>query len=283
MVDTSAAAAGGRLVLVATPIGNLEDLSPRAARMLRDADLVAAEDTRHSRVLLDHAGSSVPMTSYHEHNEASRTGPLLDRVAQGETIVLITDAGTPALADPGFKLVREARERGLTVEAVPGPAAALQALVLSGLPTDRFAFEGFLPRKASARGRRLRELADDPRTLIFYVAPHRAADDLTAMAELLGDRQAALARELTKLHEEVWWADLPELARRATADGVRGEVTVVVAGASPPAPPSAPQLAARVQDLVATGVARKEAIAEVATATGAPKREVYQAVLDARG
>lgn len=269
-------------MLVATPIGNLEDLSPRAARMLREADLVAVEDTRRSRVLLDHAGSTAPMTSYHEHNEMARTTPLLDRVADGETIVLITDAGTPALADPGFRLVREARERGLAVEAVPGAAAVLQALVLSGLPTDRFTFEGFLPRKASARARRLRELAEDPRTLVFYVAPHRAAEDLAAMAELFGDRQAALAREMTKLHEEVWWAELPELARRAGADGIRGEVTVVVAGAPPPVPPSAPQLAARVSELVAAGADRKAAIAEVAAATGSPKRDVYQAVLDAR-
>ncbi|MBA2528537.1 MAG: 16S rRNA (cytidine(1402)-2'-O)-methyltransferase, partial [Euzebyales bacterium] len=206
---------GGRLVLVATPIGNLGDLSSRAAEALTGADLVAAEDTRRTRVLLDHVGASVPVTSYHDHNEAARTGPLLDRVEAGDTVVVVTDAGTPGLADPGFRLVREAVERGLVVEAVPGPTAMVQALLLSGLPLDRFAFEGFLPRKPGARSRRLAELAADPRTLVFYVAPHRAAEDLAAMASAFGDRPAALARELTKLHEEVWRGGLAALANRA--------------------------------------------------------------------
>lgn len=276
---------GGRLVLVATPIGNLDDLSPRAARALAHADLVAAEDTRRSRTLLERAGARTAMVSYHDHNEQARTPELLDRVAAGETVALVTDAGTPGLADPGFRLVRAAIERGLRVEAVPGPAAALQALVLSGLPMDRFAFEGFLPRRAGARARRLAELAGDPRTLVFYVAPHRAADDLAAMAEALGDRPAALGRELTKLHEEVWRAGLGGLAARARAEGVRGEVTVVVAGAArgPAASPEPAALVARVRDLIATGLTRKDAIARVAQAAGVRKRDVYQAVTDAAG
>jgi 16S rRNA (cytidine1402-2'-O)-methyltransferase len=271
----------GRLVLVATPIGNLGDLSPRAAEALASADVVAAEDTRRTRILLDHIGVRVELVSYHDHNERARTGPLLDRVAAGQVVVLATDAGTPGLADPGFRLVRAAHERGLEVDAIPGPAAALQALVLSGLPMDRFAFEGFLPRKAGARARRLGELAADPRTLVFYVAPHRAHDDLAAMAEALGaDRPAALARELTKLHQEVWRGPLAELAARA-AEGVRGEVTVVVGGApAPQGPPDAAGLAERVRELVAAGEPRKAAIARVAQTTGLPKREVYQAVLD---
>lgn len=271
---------GGRLVLVATPIGNLEDLSPRAARALAEADLIAAEDTRRSRILLDHIGVAVPMISVHDHNEARRAGPLLDRVAAGETVVVVTDAGTPGLADPGFVLVREARARGLTVEAVPGPAAALQALVLSGLPMDRFAFEGFLPRKAGARARRVAELAADPRTLVFYLAPHRAADDLDVLADTFGDRPAVLARELTKLHEEVWEGSLPELASRARG-GIRGEVTLVVAGAPPATPDTDPRvLAAQVADLIALGMDKRAATAAVAEAAGVPKRAVYQAVLD---
>jgi len=272
----------GRLVLVATPIGNLADLSPRAVRALADADVVAAEDTRHTRVLLDHAGVRVPLVSYHDHNEDSRTGPLLDRVAAGETVAVVTDAGTPGLADPGFRLVREAVERGLAVEAVPGPAAALQALVLSGLPMDRFAFEGFLPRRAGPRERRLGELAEDPRTLVFYVAPHRAVADLAAMAAAFGPRPAALARELTKLHEEVWRGPLPALAERASAGGVRGEVTVVVAGAPAAPPPGPADLAERVRSLIAAGSDKKEATARVAQATGTPRRVVYQALLDHR-
>jgi 16S rRNA (cytidine1402-2'-O)-methyltransferase len=220
----------GRLVLVATPIGNLDDLSARAAQALQEADVVAAEDTRRSRRLLDHVGARPgALVSHHEHNEDRRIPELLDRVAAGETVVVVTDAGTPGVADPGFRLVRAAVERGIAVEAVPGPSAVLHALVVSGLPTDRFAFEGFLPRKTGARGRRLAELADDPRTLILYISPHRAAKELAAAAEAFGDRPAALCRELTKLHEEVWRGTARELAERA-ADGVRGELTLVVAG-----------------------------------------------------
>ncbi|MGH8883825.1 MAG: 16S rRNA (cytidine(1402)-2'-O)-methyltransferase [Egibacteraceae bacterium] len=270
----------GRLVLVATPIGNLADLSPRAVSVLAGADVIAAEDTRRTRVLLDHAGVSGTLVSYHDHNEDARTGPLLDRVEAGETVAVVTDAGTPGLADPGFRLVREAVERGLRVEAVPGPAAVVQALVLSGLPLDRFVFEGFLPRKAGACARRLAELVADPRTLVFYVTPHRAAADLEAMAAALGDRPAALCRELTKLHEEVWRGRLPELAARAAADGVRGEITLVVGGA-PPAPPASltdADLLDRVRALLATGLDRKAAITRVAEAAGVPKRRVYAAV-----
>jgi len=271
----------GRLVLVATPIGNLGDLSPRAGKALAEADLVAAEDTRRTRTLLDHVGARPPMTSYHEHNEAAKSGELLDRVAAGETVVLVSDAGTPGVADPGFVLVRAALERGLAVEFVPGPSAVIAALVLSGLPTDRFVFEGFLPRKAAARDRRLAEIGDDPRTLVFYVAPHRAAQELQAMAAVLGPRRAAVAREMTKLHEEVWRGALPSLAERAAAGPVRGELTVVVAGASQDrvAAPSADELRERVLALIAAGVDRKEAIARVAEAAGLSRRTVYGATV----
>lgn len=272
----------GRLVLVGTPIGNLGDLSPRAADALATADVVAAEDTRKARFLLDRIPAKPPVESYHEHNEDRRTGPLLDRVAAGDVVAVMTDAGTPGISDPGYRLVAEAVARGLTVEAIPGPVAAVQALVLSGLPTDRFAFEGFLPRKAAARRARLEEVVGDRRTLVYYVSPHRAVADLEAMADVLGDREAVLARELTKLHEELWRGRLSDLARRA-ADGVRGEATVVVAGAADErgAPADDTELAERVRTLIATGVAKKQAIADVASAAGVPKKKVYQAVLDA--
>jgi len=274
--------AGGRLVVVGTPIGNLDDLSPRAAAALAAADLVAAEDTRRSRVLLERAGVRKPMVSYHDHNEAARTPELVARVAAGETVVLVTDAGTPGLADPGYRLVRAAVERGLVVESVPGPSAAVQALVVSGLPMDRFCFEGFLPRKAGARAQALAALADEPRTLVFYVTPHRAADDLAAMAAAFGPRPAALARELTKRHEEVWRGPLPELAARA-AQGVRGELTLVVAGAPARSAeePEPADLAERVRALIAAGEDKKGAIGRVAATTGVSRRAVYQAVLDA--
>lgn len=273
----------GRLILVATPIGNLDDLSPRAAAVLAEADTIAAEDTRHSRTLLERVGSRARMRSYHDHNEDARIPELLDRVAAGETVAVVTDAGTPGLADPGFALVRAAVERGLRVEAVPGPTAALTALVLSGLPMDRFAFEGFLPRKAGPRDRRLTELAADPRTLVFYLAPHRAADELAAMATAFGERPAALARELTKRYEEVWRDTLPELAERASGERIRGEVTLVVAGApaEPAEAPDAEELVERVRDLVASGESKRDAIARVARLTGVARRDVYQAVIDA--
>ena len=274
---------GGRLVVVATPIGNLGDLPPRAAAALREADLVAAEDTRRTRTLLDHVGANTAMTSYHEHNERDRSNSLLDRVAAGETVVLVSDAGTPGMADPGFRLVHEAVARGLAVAGVPGPNAAIHALVLSGLPLDRFAFEGFLPRKAGARAQRLAELAADPRTLIFYVAPHRAAEDLAAMAEAFGDRPAAVARELTKLYEEVLRGSLFELATRADREGIRGEVTVVVGGAPEASAPATAEVVAEVDALVAAGTSRKDAVATVAGAHGLSRRAVYQAVIDAGG
>lgn len=267
-------------MLVGTPIGNLGDLSPRAADALRQAHVVAAEDTRRTRVLLDHIGATVPLTALHEHNEDARTPALLDRVEAGEVVVLVTDAGTPGISDPGFVVVRAARARGLEVDAVPGPAAAVQALVLSGLPTDRFAFEGFLPRRAGARARRLAALADDERTLVFYVAPHRAAEDLAAMAAAVGDeREAALARELTKLHQEVRTGPVGVLAAAVAEHGVRGEVTVVLAGAPAPAPPDLAALGAEVARRVAQGERRRDVAGAVAAAAGASRNEVYEASL----
>jgi 16S rRNA (cytidine1402-2'-O)-methyltransferase len=274
----------GRLVVVATPIGNLGDLSPRAATALRDADLVLAEDTRHTGRLLQHVGADTPQRSYHEHNERERVDEVLDLLRGGATVVLVSDAGTPGVSDPGYRLAAACGAEGIAVEAVPGPSAALHALVVSGLPTDRFTFEGFLPRKGSARRDRLAELGREPRTMVLFVSPHRADADLRDLSGALGgERPAAVCRELTKLHEEVRRGSLADLAADAAEHGLRGEVTVVVGGApaEPDVRPDDDELVARVRALIATGTPKKAAIAEVAAAAGIPKREVYQAVVDA--
>jgi 16S rRNA (cytidine1402-2'-O)-methyltransferase len=273
----------GALVVVATPIGNLGDLPPRAAEELRGADLVVAEDTRRTGRLLAHVEARTPQLSYHEHNERERADEVVARIRAGERVVLVSDAGTPSVSDPGYRLVAACAGAGLRVEAVPGPSAALHALVVSGLPTDRFTFEGFLPRRGAARRARLDALAHEPRTMLLFVSPHRAAADLLDLAEALGpDRPAALGRELTKLHEEVLRGSLTELAAQA-AERIRGEVTLVIGGAPDEAPAvvGPDELAARVRTLVATGLSKKAAIAEVAVAAGVPKRAVYQAVVDA--
>jgi 16S rRNA (cytidine1402-2'-O)-methyltransferase len=273
----------GTLRVVATPIGNLGDLSPRAAAALRDADLVLAEDTRRTGKLLRHVGSDTPQLSLHEHNERERVDQVLDRLRSGAAVVLVSDAGTPAVSDPGYRLLAACVAAGMRVEPIPGPSAALAALVASGLPTDRVAFEGFLPRKGAARRRRLQELATEPRTIVLFVSPHRAAADLVDLATALGaDRPAAVARELTKLHEQTLHGPLGELAERAS-DGLRGEVTVVIAGAEPPETSARTDadLVREVQTLGAEGATKKDAIAEVAARSGVPKREVYQAVVDA--
>lgn len=277
--------AGGRVVLVATPIGNLDDLSPRARAALEAADVVAAEDTRHTGRLLAHLGVDADQVSYHDHNEAERAGWLVERAAAGETVAVVSDAGTPAVADPGLEVVRAAAAVGVPVEAVPGPSALLQALVLSGLPTDRFAFEGFLPRKAGARRRRLAELAGERRTLVWYVAPHRAADELADAADALGrDRPAALARELTKRFEEVRREPLGALAEQAAAERLRGELTLVVAGAPEPSADDVDldSLVAEVQRRQAAGEPMGQAVRAVAAEHGARRRALYEAVLAAR-
>lgn len=274
----------GVLLVVATPIGNLGDLSPRAAAALRDADLVLAEDTRRTGRLLAHVGADTPQWSLHEHNERDRAEAVVQRLRAGETVVLVSDAGTPSVSDPGYRLVGACIAAGIEVLAVPGPSAVLHALVTSGLPTDRFAFDGFLPRSGAARRRRLDEVAAEARTVVLFLSPHRAAADLRDLAATCGDdRRAALARELTKLHEETRRGTLGELAALVDADGVRGELTLVVGGAVPPlvdaASVGSADLAAMVGALEADGTPRKEAIAAVARDLGLPKREVYAAVV----
>jgi 16S rRNA (cytidine1402-2'-O)-methyltransferase len=275
------------LVLAGTPIGDLADAPPRLAAELVRADIVAAEDTRRLRRLTEALGvrTTGRVVSYFEGNEAARTGELADQLAGGARVLLITDAGMPSVSDPGYRLVAAAVERAVPVTAVPGPSAVLTALAVSGLPVDRFCFEGFLPRKAGERAARLREAAGEPRTLVFFEAPHRLAATLAAMAEIFGPgRRAAVCRELTKTYEEVRRGPLAELATWAEP-GVRGEITVVVEGARPdPAQrPDAAELvrrvAAREEEL---GERRKEAIAEVAREAGMPKREVFDALVAAK-
>ncbi|TFI29533.1 16S rRNA (cytidine(1402)-2'-O)-methyltransferase [Streptomyces sp. 4R-3d] len=282
---TDPAAPTGVLVLAGTPIGDTSDAPPRLAAELVAADVVAAEDTRRLRRLtqaLD-VQTTGRVVSYFEGNESARTPELVEALAGGARVLLVTDAGMPSVSDPGYRLVAAAVERDIKVTAVPGPSAVLTALALSGLPVDRFCFEGFLPRKAGERLGRLREVADERRTLVYFEAPHRLDDTLAAMAEVFGaDRRAAVCRELTKTYEEVKRGGLGELAVWA-ADGVRGEITVVVEGAPERAPVTDPgELVRRVLVREEAGERRKEAIAAVAIEAGVPKREVFDAVVAAK-
>jgi 16S rRNA (cytidine1402-2'-O)-methyltransferase len=273
----------GTLYIVATPIGNLEDLTFRALRVLKEVDLVAAEDTRHSRKLFSHYGIATPLTPYHEHNEERKTAELLELLRQGRNIALITDAGTPAVADPGYRLVRACREAGLPVAAVPGPAAVTTALSVAGLPTDRFAFEGFLPSRAGARREKLRALRHEARTVALYETPHRLVAALRDVVEELGaEREVAVVRELTKLHEEVVRGGAGQvLADFAGRDQVRGEIVLLLAPAAEPE--------AAVQDvpqalrlLLEDGVPLRQAVKQVAKASGQPGDEVYRQALEIR-
>ncbi|MGV9878975.1 16S rRNA (cytidine(1402)-2'-O)-methyltransferase [Streptomyces sp. NPDC003006] len=273
-------------MLAGTPIGDVADAPPRLATELASADVVAAEDTRRLRRLTQALGVQVGgrVVSYFEGNETARTPELVEALAGGARVLLVTDAGMPSVSDPGYRLVAAAVERDIKVTAVPGPSAVLTALALSGLPVDRFCFEGFLPRKAGERLSRLKEVAEDRRTLVYFEAPHRIDDTLTAMAEAFGDeRRAAVCRELTKTYEEVKRGSLKDLAEWA-ADGVRGEITVVVEGApEKSAGELGPdELVRRVRVREEAGERRKEAIAAVAADAGVPKREVFDAVVAAK-
>jgi 16S rRNA (cytidine1402-2'-O)-methyltransferase len=280
----------GKLVVCATPIGNLGDASPRLARALAEADVVACEDTRQTRKLLAHFGVRARLLSYHEANEPERAARLVERIAAGERVALVSDAGMPAVSDPGHDLIGACLARGLEVEVVPGPSAVLAALVVSGLPTDRFCFEGFLPRKPSGRARRLAELAGERRTMVFFEAPHRVLATLDAMTESFGpERPCALARELTKVHEQVLRGTLAEVRQRLADQGERGEFTLVVMGAPEDAAGAGQDTGAAVVDpvaevahLVEAGASTRDAVSEVARASGRPRRALYQAVLDAR-
>jgi 16S rRNA (cytidine1402-2'-O)-methyltransferase len=275
----------GRLILCGTPIGNLEDMSPRALRMLTEADVVACEDTRRTLKLLSHFGIRArELVSYHEGNERRAARDLRTRISGGAVVVLVSDAGMPGLSDPGYRLVRACADEGLPIEVVPGPSAAISALAVSGLPPARFAFEGFLPRKQGDRRKRLESLRTEDRTLVFYESPHRIGSALEDMAKVLGDRPAALARELTKMHEEVRRNTLGGLLEEVRADPPRGEIVLVVGGAihehKVEADPE--DLARRARALMDAGVERREALAEVAKDAGVPKRKVFDALLAVR-
>ncbi|WGM22699.1 16S rRNA (cytidine(1402)-2'-O)-methyltransferase [Paenarthrobacter sp. OM7] len=275
----------GRIVLAATPIGNVGDASSRLIELLATADIVAAEDTRRLHRLVTALGVEVSgrVISYHEHNEVAKTGELLDHVRAGKTILMVSDAGMPAVSDPGFRLVEGAVAAGLTVTAVPGPSAVLTALALSGLPTDRFCFEGFLPRKAGERNSRLADLADERRTMVFFEAPHRLEVMLRALHERFGaDRRAAVCREMTKTYEEVIRGTLRELLEWAENNEVRGEIAVVVGGAPEQEPGKPEDHVAAVNQLMSQGIRLKEAVAAVADDARVSKRELYSAVLAAR-
>ncbi|MEU0073689.1 16S rRNA (cytidine(1402)-2'-O)-methyltransferase [Streptomyces sp. NPDC006332] len=276
----------GTLVLAGTPIGDVSDAPPRLAEELAGADVVAAEDTRRLRRLTQALGVTPGgrVVSYFEGNESARTPELVEELVGGARVLLVTDAGMPSVSDPGYRLVAAAVEKDIRVTAVPGPSAVLTALALSGLPVDRFCFEGFLPRKAGERLSRLREVAEERRTLVYFEAPHRLDDTLAAMAEAFGgDRRAAVCRELTKTYEEVKRGGLGELAAWA-AEGVRGEITVVVEGAPERGPEEldATELVRRVRVREEAGERRKEAIAAVAAEAGLPKRQVFDAVVAAK-
>lgn len=271
----------GTLVLVATPIGNLADLAPRAVEALRRADAICCEDTRRLAKLLAHAGIARPrVIVVNDHTEVARTPEIIELLQGGATIAVATDAGTPGISDPGERLVRAALRHGITVTTVPGASAAVSALVVSGLPTGRFVFEGFLPRSGSGRRARLAELAAERRTIVLYEAPHRLARTLADLAGALGGgRDVAIVRELTKLHEEVWRGTLAGAMERSGDLEPRGEHVLVVAGAPEPAPAGADDIDAALRAALAAGTDRKTAVAEIAAALGVPKRTVYAASL----
>jgi 16S rRNA (cytidine1402-2'-O)-methyltransferase len=273
----------GRLILCATPIGNLEDITLRVIRVLSEADVVACEDTRRTRKLLTHHGIEArSLVVYNDASERRQARKLLERIDAGATVALVTDAGMPGLSDPGYRLVRACIDRGITVEVAPGASAAITALALSGLPPARFAFEGFLPRKSGERRRRVEELAAEPRTLVIYESPHRIGACLRDLADILGDRPAVLARELTKLHEEVRRGSLPELVTSVEADPPRGEIVLVVDGARAVHRETDPRaLAEAARGLMEDGVERREALGRVARDAGVPKRVVFDALVTA--
>ncbi|MDA8313424.1 MAG: 16S rRNA (cytidine(1402)-2'-O)-methyltransferase [Actinomycetota bacterium] len=287
--DAGARGAGGAIVLVATPIGHLGDLSPRAVQVLRDADVICCEDTRRTRALLSAAGvpAAGRLRALHAHNEAARTPELLAAAADGRTVALVTDAGTPAVSDPGARLVAAAARAGVRVTIVPGPSAALAALVVSGLPTDRFCVEGFLPRSGGARRRRLDGVVSDPRTTVLFESPQRLGPTLSELAARAPGREVAVCRELTKVHEEVWRGSLSAAAQHFSSRSVRGEVAIVVAGfeadaaISAGAEPSEDEVA-RAAAALSSGRSVRDAADMLVQELGTTRRRAYAAAVAAR-
>ncbi len=273
----------GCLYLVATPIGNLEDITVRALRVLGEADLIACEDTRRTAKLLNHYSIKKETVSYHQHNEMTRAAELVIRMEQGARVALVSDAGTPVISDPGYHLVSMCLRHRIPLIPIPGPSAAIAALAVSGLPSEEFVFVGFLPARAGERKKALERLAKEPRTMVFYEAPHRVVEMLAAAVEVLGRRQAVIARELTKVHEEFLRGDLAELLVRARRSPLRGELTVLIAGARPgeaPAEMRAAPLRERVEQIMREhNLERKTALKMAAQERGLTRREAYQELL----
>ena len=269
----------GILYIVATPIGNLEDITLRALRVLKEVDVVAAEDTRHTQILLSRHDIHTPLTSYHEHNEQTKAQELVTRLARGQNVALVSDAGTPAISDPGFRLVVQAIRAGVRIIPIPGASALTAVLSASGLPTDRFVFEGFLPAKKSQRREKLQTLRDETRTLIFYEAPHRLKEALDDIHQLLGNREAVLAREVSKIHEEFLRGPVSELVRALGSGEMRGEVTLIISGSSGAPDVSEDRLKAEIRELKGKGLRVKEIAEVLGEKFGYPKKEIYRLAL----
>lgn len=270
----------GILYIVPTPIGNLDDITLRALRILKEVELIAAEDTRHTQHLLSHFGIKTALTSYHEHNERDKARVLVERLKSGADVALVSDAGTPAISDPGYRIVAEAIRAGIKVVALPGAAALTTALCASGLPTDRFLFEGFLPAKSQERRANLQSLRAETATLVFYEAPHRLLDALGDMLKIFGDREVAVARELTKVHEEFVRGKLSAVIGALAERDIRGEIVLIVQGATGEAQVSDADLQATIRQLAGGGMGVK-AIAElVGERYGIAKKEVYRLALE---
>ncbi len=268
------------LYIVGTPIGNLEDITFRAVRILQAVDAIAAEDTRHTGKLLHHFQITTPQVSYHEHNRITRTGELVERLQQGQAIALVSDAGMPGISDPGYELVKACVEAGLTVVPIPGCSAVVAALIASGLPSDRFVFEGFLPPKPKDRRAHLERLTSESRTLVFYEAPHRLRQTLQDLLILGSDRAIVLARELTKMHEEFWRGTIAEAIDQYRDREPMGEFTLVLAGAElNPLVLTDDALKAELQALLNQGISRSEASRQLAQQTALPRRQIYQLAL----
>lgn len=269
----------GILYIVATPIGNLEDITLRAIRTLKEADVIAAEDTRHTQVLLKHFAINTPLTSYHEHNERAKTAQLVTRLERGESIALVSDAGTPAISDPGYRLVVAAIGAGIRVIPIAGPSALIAALSAAGLPTDGFDFRGFLPARKQERRSKLQELRDGRYTMVFYETPHRLQESLDDVREILGDRRMVLAREVTKLHEEFLRGRISEVIGEVSRREIRGEMTLVIEGCSDSNAASEEALVDEIDNLKGEGMRIKEIAEIIGEKYGYSKREIYRLAL----
>ena len=272
----------GVLYIVATPIGNLEDLSLRALRILKEVDLIAAEDTRHTRILLSHYDIRTPLSSYHEHNEKAQAPRLVERLQRGENIALVSDAGTPAISDPGFRLVVEALRADVRIIPLPGPSALATVLSASGLPTDRFVFEGFLPPKKQERETKLQALRYESRTLVFYEAPHRLKESLAAMQRILGDREIVIAREVSKVHEEFLRGSMEQVISQLAEREVKGEITLVVRGSRGQGQVSEEDLRAQIRRMADEGIGVKQISELLGEHYQLAKRHVYRLALTIR-